>query len=479
MFRDAIPFIPSIPSIPSLSFPNATEHTEGYGGHGGERGGTPRATTGSHSSLRLGCAVSLMYLLCVPGVATAQDSRVDAALARITPGIIEIRHHLHQNPELSNREFETAKLVADYLRRLGFERVDTGIAHTGVVAILEGGRPGPVIAVRADMDALPVTEDTPYPFKSTVRTTFQGQEVGVSHACGHDIHVAVQLGVASVLSSMREEIPGTIKFIFQPAEEGAPPGEDGGADMMVREGVLENPRPRAIFGLHTLWDMPVGMAGYTPGPALAAADRFTVTIRGKGSHGASPHLGADPIVMAAHAVTMLQTIRSRNMPPLAPGVVTVGLIRGGTRFNIIPDEVSFEGTVRSYGSDIQDLVEQRMNEILSGITRAGGGSYVLTYDRGTPATINDVTLSEWAGPRMAEVLGSDKVQVLEPATVAEDFSYFANVIPGFYYRLGTLKPGTVSGNHHTSNFMADDEAVPIGIRVMANLLLDYLREGGH
>lgn len=411
----------------------------------------------------------------ISSAALPQDRQVDAVINRITPEITEIRHRIHQNPELSNREFETAKLVADYLRALAFDQVETGVAHTGVVALLKGGLPGPVVAVRADMDGLPVTENTSFPFKSTVRTTYLGQDVGVSHACGHDIHTAVQLGVAAVLASVRAEIPGTVKFIFQPAEEGAPPGEEGGAALMVREGVLEGPRPEAILGLHTLWNMEVGKVGYTPGPALAAADHFTVTILGRGAHGASPHLSADPIVMASQAITMLQIIRSRNMPPLAPGVVTIGLIRGGTRFNIIPGEVHLEGTVRTYSSQMQDLVERRMNEILDGITSAGGGSYELTYDRGVPATVNDVALSEWAGRRLANVLGADNVEVLAPATVAEDFSYFANEIPGFYYRLGTQKPGTTSGNHHTPTFQADDSALPVGIRVMSNLILDYLR----
>ena len=406
----------------------------------------------------------------------AQYDKIDAIVERITPAIVKIRHHIHQNPELGNREFETAQLIADYLRELGFDEVQTGIAHTGVVGILQGGRPGPVVAVRADMDALPVTEDTPYAFKSTKRGTYLGQEVGLSHACGHDIHVAVQLGLANVLASMREEIPGTVKLIFQPAEEGAPPGEEGGASLMVEEGVLQDPAPEAIFGLHTLWNMEVGKVGYTPGPALAASDHFTVTIRGKGAHGASPHLSHDPIVMAAQAVSLIQTIRSRNIPPLEPAVVTIGLIRGGTRFNIIPDEVYLEGTVRSYNTDVQYLVERRLNEILDGVTRAGGGGYELTYSRGVPATINDVALAERMAPTLAKVVGADKVEVLPPATVAEDFSYFANLIPGFYYRLGTLKPSTTSGNHHTPNFMADDSAIPVGIRAMAYLVMDYLRE---
>ncbi len=437
----------------------------------------------SRSAVSLRSALSILttslpIVALLPEAATAQRPQLDAAVERITPEITEIRHHLHQNPELSNRESETAKLVAGYLRDLGFDQVQTGIAHTGVVALLRGARPGPVVAVRADMDGLPVTENTPFPFKSTVRATYLGQDVGVSHACGHDIHTAVQLGVANVLASLREEIPGTVKFIFQPAEEGAPPGEEGGAELMVQEGVLEGPRPEAIFGLHTLWNMEVGKVGYTPGPALAAADHFIVTIRGKGAHGASPHLSADPVVMAGQAVTTLQTIRSRNMPPLAPGVVTIGLIRGGTRFNIIPEEVHLEGTVRTYSTQMQDLVERRMHEILGGISSAGRGSYELTYDRGVPATVNDVALSEWAALRMAKVLGAQSVQVLEPATVAEDFSYFANVIPGFYYRLGTLNPESTSGNHHTPTFQADDSALPVGIRVMSNLILDYLRAEG-
>jgi len=411
----------------------------------------------------------------LPAAATAQYQEIDAAVARATPQMIEIRHQLHQHPELGNREFHTSALIAQRLRDLGFDEVDTAVAHTGVVGILRGGRPGPVVAVRADMDALPVTEDTPFPFKSTVRTTYLGQDVGVSHACGHDIHVAVQLGLAEVLASMRARLPGTVKLIFQPAEEGAPPGEEGGAELMVKEGVLTNdPAPSAIFGLHAMWNMPVGQAGFTPGPALAAADHFTAVIHGKGAHGASPHLSADPIVMAAQAIVMLQTIRSRNIDPMEPGVVTVGMVRGGTRFNIIPDDVELEGTVRTYSSDTQDLVERRMNEILGGVTAAGGGSYELVYDRNVPVTVNDVALTEKVVPSLRHALGADNVDQLQPATVAEDFSYFANEIPGFYYRLGTLKPGTTSGNHHTPTFQADDGAIPVGIKAMAYLVWDYL-----
>ncbi len=417
-------------------------------------------------------------LLCLaaatlPASLTAQNATIDRQVERHAAAIIELRHQIHQNPELGNREFETARLVADHLRALGME-VQTGVAHTGVIGLLRGGRPGPVVAVRADMDALPVTEDTPFSFKSLVRTTYLGQEVGVSHACGHDIHTSVQLGVASVLAAMREQIPGTIKFIFQPAEEGPPPGEEGGADLMVREGVLENPRPIAIFGLHALAEMELGKIGYTEGPALAAVDQFRITVKGKQSHGAHPDLGVDPIVLASQAIMAFQTIRSRNLSPLEPSVITVGIVRGGTRFNIIPDEVYLEGTVRTYNPDVRDIIERRMGEILEGITAAGGGTYELDYERGTPATINDVALARQMAPTLQRVIGMDMVEMIDPTMGGEDFAYFANEIPGFFFRLGMVAPGTTSGGHHTPDFQADDGSIPIGMRAMANLLIDFL-----
>jgi len=409
--------------------------------------------------------------------ARAQDTTVDEVLAQVQDTIIRLREHIHQYPELGNREFKTAELVANHLRALGFDEVRTGIAHTGVVGILRGGLPGPVVAVRADMDALPVTEDTPYPFKSTERTTYLGQEVGVSHACGHDIHVAVQLGVASILASMRDELPGTVKFIFQPAEEGPPPGEEGGADLMVAEGVLEDPAPSAIFGLHAFAEMEVGKVGFTSGPALAAVDHFKIRVIGKQAHGAAPHLSVDPVVMASQAVMAFQTIRARNLPPLEPSVVTVGIVRGGTRFNIIPDVVEMEGTVRTYNPDVRDAVERRMGEILAGITAAGGGTFELDYDRGTPATINDPALGERMLPTLQRVVGADNVVDLDPTMGGEDFAYFANEVPGFFFRLGQVLPGGTSGGHHTPDFQADNSAVPVGIRAMTNLLLDYLKAG--
>jgi len=416
--------------------------------------------------------------------ARAQDAaedrraRVASIVQEVRADILEKRHTIHENPELGNREFETAELVAEHLRFLDFDEVTTGVAHTGVVGVLRGGRPGPVVAVRADMDALPVTEDTDLPFASEKTTTYLGQEVGVMHACGHDVHTAVQLGVASVLAEMRDRIPGTVKFIFQPAEEGAPPGEEGGARLMVEEGVLEGPRPEAIFGLHTWSDMDVGKVGYSVGPALAAVDHFIIDLHGTQAHGASPHTSVDPIVMGSEIVEAFQTIRSRNLDPLEPSVVTVGIFRGGTRFNIIPGDVHMEGTVRTYNPDVRDAVERRMGELLDGITAAHGATYDLTYDRGTPATINDETLAEQMGPTLERVLGAEKVEILDPTMGGEDFAYYANEVPGFFFRLGSRDPEIGSGGHHTPTFRADDASVPVGIRAMTNLLLDFLESGG-
>lgn len=420
-----------------------------------------------------------MFFILITGFCSylnAQQGKIDDAVRRFAPEIIELRHQIHQNPELGNREFKTAELIANHLRKLGIE-VSTGVAHTGVVGILRGGKPGPVVAVRADIDALPVTEDTPYPFKSTVRTTYLGQEVGVSHACGHDIHTSVQLGVASVLASLREDMAGTIKFIFQPAEEGPPPGEEGGADLMVREGVLKNPNPTAIFGLHTASDLRVGEVGFTSGPSLAAVDHFIIKIRGKQAHGAHPDNAIDPIVMGSQVVTAFQTIRSRTLPPLEPSVITVGIFRAGQRFNIIPAEVHMEGTVRTYNEEVRDGVERRMREILEGITKAYGGSFTLEYDRGSPATINDTKLAERMLPTLVRVLGKENVITRDPTMGGEDFSYYANEIPGFFYFLGQVKPGTTSGSHHTPDFQADDSCIAVGMRTMSNLLLDYLQAG--
>ena len=388
--------------------------------------------------------------------------------------VTEIRHRLHQFPELSNREEKTAALVADYLRKLGLE-VQTGVAHHGVVALLKGGVPGPVVAVRADMDALPVVEATDLPFASKVKTTYMGQEVGVMHACGHDIHTAVQLGVASVLSAMKATLPGTVKFIFQPAEEGAPAGETGGASLMVKEGVLQNPRPQAIFGLHAFSEMAVGEIGYSEGPALSASDRWEVKIVGRQSHGARPELSIDPIVTASQFVQALQTIRSRAFPGLEPGVVTVGTIHGGQRHNIIPAEVTMTGTIRTFSPEMSALAEARLRAILKGVAESAGATgEVVAYERGAPATINNVQLAQDSVPSLERAAGKTHVHKIPPSMASEDFSYFANEVPGFYFRLGQVKPGTTTGDHHTPTFRADDGAIPVGIRAMSQVLLDYL-----
>jgi amidohydrolase len=422
------------------------------------------------------CAAPVPALAQTPAATAAQDARVSAAVARYAPAAIRIRQQLHQYPELGNREVKTAALVAEQLRELGMD-VRTNVAHTGVIGVLVGGRPGPVVAVRADMDALPVTEATPYPFRSTERTTYQGQDVGVMHACGHDIHTAVQLGVASMLASMRDQVPGTVLFIFQPAEEGPPPGERGGAKLMLEEGAFAGPKPSAIFGLHVQAELELGKVGYTPGPAFASASSFVATLQGKQAHGAYPHLGIDPVVMAAQAVLALQTIRSRTLDPLEPGAVTVGVIRGGERMNIIPQQVELQGTIRTFDMETRALIDRRMHEILDGVARAAGGSYTLEIDHAYPVTVNDTALAAASRPTLERALTADDVLLLPPTPGAEDFSYFANEVPGFYFRLGGLKPGTTSGGHHTPTFNMDDGAVPVGMKAMASLLLDYLERG--
>ncbi|HEX3130951.1 MAG TPA: amidohydrolase [Thermoanaerobaculia bacterium] len=418
-----------------------------------------------------------LLLPATPGMA-AEDlsARIDQAAQSTAPEIVEVRHRIHQNPELSNRESETAALVADYLKKIGLEP-RTGVAKTGVVAVLKGGKPGPVIAVRADMDALPVAEQTDLPFKSTKRDTFLGQEVGVAHACGHDIHTSVQLGVAAVLKSIQKDLPGTVIFVFQPAEEGPPPGEEAGAPLMLKEGLFGDLKPKAIFALHSFPDLQVGQVGYNPGPTMAAVDQFVIKIKGKQAHGAYPHLSVDPIVIASQVVMALQTIRSRNLPAMEPSVVTVGIFRGGERFNIIPGEVHLEGTVRTYKEEVRSEVERRMREILDGITKAGGGSFEMEYRRNAPATVNDAALSRTSAALLERSLGAGNVKVVEPSMAGEDFAYFANEIPGFYFRLGVVAPGTSSGGLHTPTFRGDDSSVAVGIKAMSRLLVDYLREG--
>ncbi len=401
---------------------------------------------------------------------------IDRAIARLLPDIVAIRQHLHQHPELSNREFQTAALVARHLREAGLE-VTERIAHTGVLGVLRGGRPGLVVAVRADMDALPITEETPYPFRSTVRAVVDGQDVGVMHACGHDMHTAIALGVASVLAGRRASIPGTVLFVFQPAEEGPPPGEEGGAALMLKDGVFAPLRPSAIFGLHTDGEMEVGAVGYTSGATNASSDNFHITLTGRSAHAAWPHIGIDPIVMGAQAVLALQTIRARNLSPYDASVVSVTQFHGGVRNNISPDAVVLEGTVRLFDEAQRDHVEQRFHEILDGVARMSGGTYALDYIRKNPVNVNDPALLERMLPSIRAAAGPDRVVPRLPWMAAEDFAWFAREIPALFLHLGTVAPGTTSGNNHTPTFMADDSAIPVGMRLMCRMVLDYLDMG--
>jgi amidohydrolase len=417
--------------------------------------------------------------------AQTSDADVRAATERIVPRLVEIRHDLHRHPELGNREVRTAALVARELRRMGLE-VRTGVAKTGVVGILRGSRPGPVVGVRADMDALPVTEKTALPFRSVETTTYLGRQTGVSHACGHDIHVAVALGVAEVLSGLRSRLPGTVVLYFQPAEEGPPPGEQGGAKLMIAEGVLRDPKPDLILALHANGDPPdeagewerVGEISYTPGPQYAAATRWRARVIGRQAHGATPHLGVDAIVTASQIVSALQTIRSRTLSPFEPAVVTVGVFQAGDRNNIIAGEAHLEGTVRTFNDSTTLLIQRRMRDIFAGATSAAGARFELTFDDTIPVTVNDTALARRFHPVLERAVGREHVGIVPPETGAEDFSYFAREVPGFYFKLGAVHKGNTSGGHHTPTFRADDEAIPVGVRAMTAVVLEALGAGG-
>jgi amidohydrolase len=403
----------------------------------------------------------------IVGLAQTNEERVAKAAQALESKLIEQRRDFHMHPELSNREERTARVVAEKLRALGLE-VKTGVGKHGVVALLKGGKPGPVVAWRADMDALPVTSTLTKPYKS--------QNPGVHHACGHDAHMAIALTVAELLSGMRDSISGTVKFIFQPAEEGAPKGEQGGAALMIKEGALENPRPKAIFGLHVWSPADAGTVRYSSGPALASADSFEITIRGKQVHAANPHLGIDPIVVAAQCVTALQTVRSRRIDPNESMVLSIGSIHGGNRSNIIPSEVKLEGTIRTFNEGVREGVMSMMKKTLAGCTSAQDATYVIDFD-GTsyPVTVNDAALTTASLPAMERVLGKSNLILSKPITGAEDFSYYQKVIPGFFWFLGVgnQKLG-ITAAHHTPDFDVDESALVLGVKVAANQLLDYL-----
>jgi len=392
--------------------------------------------------------------------------------------IIAWRRDIHQHPELGNRETRTAKLVADHLKKLGME-VQTGVAHTGVVAILKGGKPGPVVALRADMDALPVTERVDVPFASKVRTNYNGKEVGVMHACGHDTHVAILMGVAELLAKRKAELPGTVKFIFQPAEEGAPEGEEGGAELMIKQGVLStDPKPQAIFGLHVGSDDHIGQVSYRPGPVMAASDTFRIKVKGKQTHGAYPWAGTDPIVAASAIVTGLQTIVSRNVELIKePAVVSVGAINGGVRSNIIPDETDLIGTIRTLDPGMREQIHRRLKEVATGIATAHGAVAEVEIDLGYPVTANDPALSAWAVPVLEQVAGKDKVSLAPKALGAEDFSYYQQKIPGFFFFIGVTDPDVPldqAPSNHSPLFKVDERGLLVGAQSMAALTVAYL-----
>jgi amidohydrolase len=428
----------------------------------------------------------LLFLMAVPVVLTGRvmaqsDADVARATERLLPGLVEIRHDLHRNPELSNAEVRTAGVVERELRRLGLE-VRTGVAITGVIGVLKGARPGPVVAVRADMDALPVTEATEVPYRSTAVTQYLRRDVGVSHACGHDIHVAVALGVAEVLAGMRQKIAGTVVFVFQPAEEGPPPGEKGGAALMVEEGVLKEYRPEIMLALHTNGSPPddagdnerTGTVGWRAGPFAASSSAWRARIIGRQSHGASPHVGIDAIVTAAQVVQALQTIRSRTVDPTEPAVVTVGILRAGDRNNVVAGVAELAGTVRTFDDSLTTVIRERMTAIFDGVTKAAGASYELDFYHWNPVTANDAALTARFVPVLERVAGKDNVKPMVLNMGAEDFAYFSRAVPSFYYEIGVVNPGNASGGHHTPAFRADDEAIPVGVRTMTALVLDYL-----
>ncbi len=414
------------------------------------------------------------------GAAPAQGlaERIDAAVKAEEAKVIAWRRDIHQHPELSNREFRTSKLVADHLRSLGID-VQTQVALTGVVGVLKGGKPGPVIALRADMDGLPVEERVDLPFASKERSTYEGQDVGVMHACGHDTHVAILMGAAEVLAGMRADLPGTIKFIFQPAEEGAPKGERGGARVMIEEGVLKNPDVEAIFGLHITQGWEAGQVAFRPMGMMASAERFDVKLQGRQTHGAQPWAGVDPIVVGAQIVMALQTIVSRQIDvTVAPAIITVGAFHGGVRNNIVPDEVSMSGTIRTFDPEMKKEIHERMERTITRIAESAGATATLEISEGVPVTFNDPALTEQMGRTLESVFGGDNVQVAPLVTGAEDFSFYQEKVPGFFFFLGGRVPGVPKAQaipNHSPLFTVDESALAGGVRAMSRLAVDYLQ----
>jgi amidohydrolase len=424
-------------------------------------------------------ATALAFAAAAPAArprARAYDAEISRRAEAVEKDVIAWRRDIHQHPELSNREFRTSKLVAEKLTAMGLE-VRTGVAKTGVVALLRGASAGPVVALRADMDALPVTEEVDLPFASKARGTYNGQDVGVMHACGHDSHTAMLLGVAQVLSGMKAQLKGTVKFIFQPCEEGAPEGETGGARIMVEEGVLRDPAPAAIFGMHVT-NSDFGTISYRPEGELAASDRLRFVVRGVQTHGGRPWEGVDPIVVGSQIVLGLQTIVSRQSDvTLAPVVLSIGSIHGGVRNNIIPDSLVMEGTLRTYDSGMRDGILVRIRRTAEDIAASAGATARFEVLDSNPVTWNDAALTSRMAPSLARVVGAQAVRVIRPRTYSEDFAYYAQKIPGFYVFLGVNPPGRPeegSAPNHSPRFFVDEQAMVTGVRIMSTLAMDYL-----
>ena len=405
------------------------------------------------------------------------QTKLDQQAKEIEAKVIEWRRHLHQNPELSNRETKTGAYIAEHLKSLGL-KVQTGVAKTGVVALLETGKPGPVIALRADMDALPVMERNSLPFASKVKTTFNGQETGVMHACGHDTHVAMLMGVAEILTRNKSELKGTIKFIFQPAEEGAPADEEGGASLMVKEGVLENPKVDVIFGLHISSVTPLGQLTYRPGGIMAAADTYSIKIKGRQAHGSTPWMSVDPIVVSAQIITGLQTIISRQTElTKEAAVITVGRMQAGIRENIIPEEAFLAGTIRTLDTAMQQKIHDKIILTATKIAESAGAKAEVTIRRGTPVTYNDPALTQKMAPSLQRAAGASNTLVINAITGAEDFAFYQKKVPGLFFFVGAMPPdqdpNTVP-SHHTPDFMVDERAFVTGVKAMLDLTADYM-----
>jgi len=424
----------------------------------------------------------LSLFLCINTVVSAQkptiDTRVNRHADQIEQKVIAWRRDFHEHPELSNREIRTSSLIAKFLDSLGLE-VKTGIAKTGVVGILKGGKPGPVIALRADMDGLPVKERTPLAFSSKAKAEYNGQEVSVMHACGHDSHMAMLMGAAEILTAMKKDLHGTVKFIFQPAEEGAPAGEEGGAPVMIKEGVLKNPDAEVIFGIHINSQTEVGHIGYRPGGTMASVHDMKIVIKGKQAHGAYPWSSVDPIVTAAQIVNNLQTIVSRNLNVTEnPGVVTIGSIHGGNRSNIIPEEVQMMGTIRSLSDADEKMMIARIRKIVASTAESNGATAVVTipFSMHDPVTYNEPSLMERMLPTLRRTAGAANANLREPVTGAEDFSFFQQEIPGLFLFVGAMEKGkkpTDVASHHTPDFYLDESGFKLGVRLFCNLVFDY------